>query len=84
MEHFKFACYVGLMTLFYAAIGLLLAATCFMFLGHTTVAVLHDTLGLTPTQFMVLCGVVGAGLGFWMGWSEASKRYPADGTKQIR
>jgi hypothetical protein len=84
MEHFKFGCYVGLMTFCYAAVGLFLAAVCFMFLGHTTVAVLHDTLRLTPTHFLVLGGIVGAGLGLWMGWSEGSKRYLANGAKQIR
>ena len=52
--------------------------------GHTTVAVLHDTLRLTPTQFLVLGGIAGAGLGFWMGWSEGSKRYLANGTKQMK
>jgi hypothetical protein len=59
MEYFKFGCYVSLMAFCYAAVGLFLAAVCFMFLGHTTVAVLHDILRLSPTQFLFLGGLLG-------------------------
>ena len=33
---------------------------------------------------LVPWGIAGAGLGFWMGWSEGSKRYLANGTKLVR
>lgn len=74
-ERFKFICYVALLSFVYAALGAFLAFLCFMFLGHTTVAALHDTVHLTPTQFLVFCGIVGAGLGFWIGWSEGAKQF---------
>jgi hypothetical protein len=74
-KRFKFICYVALMTFVYAALGAFLAFLCFMFLGHTTVAALRDTLRLTPTQFLMLCGIVGAGLGFWIGWNDGGKQF---------
>jgi hypothetical protein len=74
-ERIKFICYVALMSFVYAALGAFLGFLCFMFLGHTTVAVLHDALRLTPTQFLVLCGIFGAGLGFWIGWNECGKQF---------
>ena len=81
MEHFKFGCYVGLMTSCYVAVGLFLGVVSFMFLGHTWV---YNTLRLTPTHFLLVGGIVWGGIGFWTGCSEDSKRYLANGTKQAR
>jgi hypothetical protein len=80
MQKLKFCIYIALMTLVYAAVGVFLAFMLFMFLGHTTVAVLH-LIRLTPTQFATLCGIFWAALGFCMGWSEGSQRYR--GTQEL-
>ncbi len=61
----------------YAALGAFLALMVFMFLSHTTKAVLHNTLHLTPTQFVALCTILGTSFGLWMGWDEGSKQYLA-------
>ena len=81
MEHFKFGCYLGLMTFCYVALGLFLGSVSFLFLGHTWV---YNTMRLTPTHFLVVGGIIWGGIGFWIGWKEGSKRYLATGTNQVR
>jgi hypothetical protein len=74
MEHLKFACYIGLMTLCGAALGLFLPFLCFLTLGHTTLA-LFDILRISPTLFAIISVILCSGLGLWIGWSKGSTKY---------
>ena len=74
MERLKFACYVGLMTVCGAAMGLFLPYLCFLILGHTTLA-LFDMLRISPTLFAIVSVILCSGLGLWIGWSKGSTKY---------
>jgi hypothetical protein len=85
MEHFKFSCYVVLMTLCYALAALLLPYICFLLLGHMTLAFFYNILRLTPTQLTALfwiSAIFWTGLGFWMGWRKGREKYLAKGAQQ--
>jgi hypothetical protein len=72
MRPLQFACYVGLMTLCYVAVGLFLAGAAALVLGHTLI---YNLLHLTPTLILIVGATIWGGIGFWIGWSEGRKRY---------
>jgi hypothetical protein len=70
MKRLKFICYVALMSFVYGALGAFFGFCRFLFFGPST-------LRFAPTQFVVLCTILGTAFGLCMGWDEGSKQYLA-------
>jgi hypothetical protein len=69
------------MTFCYVALGLFLGEVCLLVLMHPASG---NPLRITPTHFLFVGGIVWGGIGFWIGWSEGSKRYLPNETKRAR
>jgi hypothetical protein len=82
MAHFKFSCYVGLMTLGFAAVGLFFPTMVYLF-GHTTWMLIHGILRLTDAELFWISMISWTALGLWMGWRKGRRKFFTKELKQI-